>query len=177
MIQAMLIMLIVTLPVMYGLRKLLGTRVQALMLRTSAKAEPAPSISGDVEEVKAPVALLVVELDRESQSAQNDKARHAGAQEGRSLFLRWCVYDAIAVTGALAICHLALRALVALPARPLAGQISAKVEWSCVSGPGCGPLFGLCAAVQGQRNPRDTAPQLVPPMGNRSAGVHGLLAH
>jgi len=106
MIQAMFIILAVTLPVVAALRSVLSKRVQALMLRKSPQTGSGSPMSREASEVAAPTTPRVMLLDGGSLSGQDDEARYAETRQARSLFRRWWVYDAVGVSGVLAIWQL-----------------------------------------------------------------------
>ena len=103
MIQAMFIILLVTMPVVAALRGVLGKRVQALMLRTSPATASVPPLLDESQEVAAKTTPRVARLDIASVSPATDAARQAQAQSALSLFRRSCLYDAVGVSAVFAI--------------------------------------------------------------------------
>jgi hypothetical protein len=65
-----------------------------------------PPMSREAPEVAAPTTPRVMLLDGASISAEADEARRAETRHARSLFRRWWVYDAVSVTGVLALWQL-----------------------------------------------------------------------
>ena len=108
MIQAMLILLAVTLPVFAVLRAILGKRVQALMLRMSKEVQAQQPASVEEPEVKSTSVPRVARFVSGAIPPAASEARLAATQPAQSLFLRLCLYDALGVTGVLALRYLAL---------------------------------------------------------------------
>ena len=107
MLQAMIVILLLTLPAVAALRAVLGRRVQALMLKLSPRAASSSPASSRAPEVEAGTALRVIRLDAAAVSPELTRARHAATRHSRSLFRRWCAYDAAAVAGVLVLWYLA----------------------------------------------------------------------
>lgn len=103
MIQAIIIILAVTMPVVALFRAVLVKRVQALMLRTSPATASVPSLLDEAQEVTTPTTPRVVRLDSASIAPEADAARQAETLPARSLFRRSCLYDAVAVTSLFAL--------------------------------------------------------------------------
>ncbi len=102
MIQAVIINLAFTLPVLALLRGVLGRRIEALMMRRSpqsgngSRLAPRPG-----RQVATTTRPRLVELTRACPAAGGKHVRHAIGRQGLSLFRRWSFYDAISVLSVL----------------------------------------------------------------------------
>jgi hypothetical protein len=105
-IQGMIIALLITMPVIYVLRMVLGKRAQALMLKSSPKEGNTRVLSGEIADQVAKTTPKLLELDRESIDPNSDTVRHAQTRGSLHLFRRWIIYDAVGVAGVLSLWQL-----------------------------------------------------------------------